>query len=424
MRAPAETLNVQQQIPARMAAPIPYSAALDTTQALPTPLTNQLNDKRVAIVHHWFISRAGGERVFDTIASIFPTADVFTLFLDKQKFSPALHPHNITTSFLDKIPAARKAHRHFLPFYPLAVEMLDLSGYDLVMTSDSGPMKGVLTDPHSTHICYCHSPMRYLWDGYSSYNRSMSPLTQSIFGIAAHYVRNWDYFAAQRVDHFIANSQYVAGRIRKYYRRESTIIHPPINTSESYLAGNHDNYYLAVGRLVAYKGTHILIKACSKLGRKLVIVGDGPERKRLERHSPKNIEFLGELGDSELRHVYARCRALLFAADEDFGMVPLEAQSYGRPVIAFAKGGSLETVRGIYTPIRRQMGTADSAITGVFFQEQTADSLANAILSFEASEEIFRPEQIQLHARKFDTSVFLERMRDYIASALMNSARS
>ena len=389
-------------------------------QAPPAPLTTQLKDLRVAIAHHWFISRAGGERVFDSIASIFPSADVFTLFLDKQKFLPTLHQHKITTSFLDKIPAAQKAHRHFLPFYPLAVEMLDLSGYDLVISSDSGPMKGVLTDPHSTHICYCHSPMRYLWDGYSAYYRSLSPLAQTIFGITSHYVRNWDYSAAQRVDHFIANSNYVSGRIRKYYRRESTIIHPPIDTTQSYLAGKHDNYYLAVGRLVSYKRTDILINACRKLGRKLVIVGDGPEKKRLERHSPKNVVFVGELDEPALRNAYAYCRALLFAADEDFGMVPLEAQSYGRPVIAFGKGGSLETVRGIYAPICQPRPREDGAITGVFFQEQTAESLAKAIISFESCEEIFIPHQIQSHARKFDASVFLERMRDYIQSALTN----
>jgi glycosyltransferase involved in cell wall biosynthesis len=411
----AETLKVERQIPTQIDATVPHPAALDIDQRPPAPLTKQLNDMRVAIVHHWFISRAGGERVFDSIASIFPGADVFTLFLDKQKFPPALHKHKITTSFLDKIPAAQRAHRHLLPFYPLAVEMLDLSGYDLVITSDSGPMKGVLTDPHSTHICYCHSPMRYLWDGYSAYHRSMSPLAQTIFGIASHYVRNWDFSAAQRVDHFIANSYYVAGRIRKYYRRDSTIIHPPINTSQSYLAGKHENYYLAVGRLVAYKRTDILINACSRLGRKLVIVGEGPERKKLERHSPKNVEFLGELDDSELRNVYAKCRALLFAADEDFGMVPLEAQSYGRPVIAFGKGGSLETVIGTYPPIGGQKGNEDNtAMTGVFFEEQTAESLANAILCFESSEEIFLPYHIQSHARRFDTSIFLDRMRDYI----------
>ena len=291
--------------------------------------------------------------------------------------------------------------------------MLDLSGYDLVITSDSGPMKGVLTDLRSTHICYCHSPMRYLWDGHSAYLRSMSPLTQTIFGLSAHYVRNWDYSAAQRVDHFIANSSYVAGRIRKYYRRDSTIIHPPINTSQSFLSDKHDDYYLAVGRLVPYKRTDVLIEACRKLGRRLLIVGDGPQMKRLKRRSSKNIEFLGEVDEAQLRDLYARCRALLFAADEDFGMVPLEAQSYGRPVIAFGKGGSLETVVGTYPPLRERK-TDGTLNTGIFFREQTAASLAEAIVAFESSEEMFRPKHIQHHARKFDRSVFVDRMRAYI----------
>jgi glycosyltransferase involved in cell wall biosynthesis len=387
---------------------------LRTGQVALTARPKQSHQMRVAIVHHWFISRAGGERVFDAIASIFPTADVFTLFLDRRKMPRALQQRKITTSFLDKIPAAQKVHRHLLPFYPLAVEMLDLSGYDLIITSDSGPMKGVLTDPHSTHICYCHSPMRYLWDGYTAYHRSMSPLAQSVFGITSHYVRNWDYSAAQRVDHFIANSHYVAARIGKYYRRKSTVIHPPIDTSNGYLANKHGDYYLAVGRLVPYKRTDILIDACRKLGRKLVIVGEGPERKKLEKYSPKEVEFLGGLNDSELGTAYAHCRALLFAADEDFGMVPLEAQSYGRPVIAFGKGGSLETVRGIFDPNHGQIANEDTAVTGLFFREQTADSLAEAILSFESSEDVFIPLDIQLHARKFDTSVFLDRMRKYI----------
>lgn len=384
--------------------------------------TKGWHDLRVAIVHHWFISRAGGERVVDTIASIFPAADLFTLFLDKEKIPPALLKRKITTSFLDKSRFARRAHRHFLPFYPLAVETLDLSGYDLVITSDSGPMKGVLTDPESTHICYCHSPMRYLWDGHSAYRRQMSPLTQAIFGLASHYVRNWDYAAAQRVDHFIANSNYVAGRIRKYYRRDSTIIHPPINTSQSFLAAKHDDYYLAVGRLVPYKRTDILIDACYKLGRRLVLVGDGPEMRRLKKRSRQNVEFLGEVDEVELRSVYARCRALLFAADEDFGMVPLEAQSYGRPVIAFGKGGSLETVVGAYPPLSERETGAATGITGVFFPEQTADSLARAILSFESAEEIFVPEQIQLHARRFDTAIFVDRIRKYISGIVAISA--
>jgi glycosyltransferase involved in cell wall biosynthesis len=391
------------------------------------PTTNNLISfppMRVAIVHHWFVSLAGGERVAETIASIFPTADVFTLFLDKQKIPPGLQDRKITTSFLDKNPVARKAHRHLLPLYPLAVEMLNLSGYDLVISSDSGPMKGVLTDPESTHICYCHSPMRYLWDGHSAYLRGMSPLMKPFFGLTSHYVRNWDYSAAQRVDHFIANSNYVAGRIRKYYRRESTVIHPPINTSHGYLAEKHDDYYLAVGRLVPYKRTDILIDACHKLGRKLVIAGDGPEISKLQKKGAKNVEFLGEVEDAQLMNLYAKCRALLFAADEDFGMVPLEAQAYGRPVIAFGKGGSLETVVGTFHPTGEEQPELAKPLTGVFFREQTADSLAKAILSFESAESAFLPKRIQAHARGFDTSIFIDRIRRYISAVMSRSANS
>jgi glycosyltransferase involved in cell wall biosynthesis len=369
---------------------------------------------RVAIVHHWFISQGGPEKVAAAIANIFPDADIFTLFLDRQKVPLALQGRIITPSILDRIPLARRVHRHFLPFYPLAVEMLDLSGYDLVISSDSGPVKGVVTDSGATHICYCHSPMRYLKDGYSDYSREMAPIARPIFRSASHYVRNWDYLAAQRVDHFIANSNYVAGRIRKYYRRGSIVIYPPIDTSQSFISTKHEDYYLAVGRLVAYKRTDILIDACARLGRRLVIVGDGPEMKRLKKGSMKNVEFLGEVDECQLRNLYSQCRALLFAADEDFGMVPLEAQSYGRPVIAFGKGGSLETVIGAYSPIRTRQFCEKRPITGVFFREQTAGSLAEAIRSFESCEEIFLPPHMQLHARKFDTSIFVSRLCNYI----------
>jgi glycosyltransferase involved in cell wall biosynthesis len=376
--------------------------------------------KRVALVHHWFVSFAGGERVVETIASMFPSADIFTLFLDEEKLSPALQGRKITSSFLDRIPGARRVHRHCLPLYPLGVEMLDLSGYDLVITSDSGPMKGVITDLDATHICYCHSPMRYLWDGYAAYRRDMSSIGKVIFELTSHYVRNWDYLAAQRVDHFLANSGYVARRIHKYYRRRSTIIHPPIDTSRSYLAGSHDDYYLAVGRLVPYKRTDVLIDACEKLGRKLVIVGDGPEMERLKKLAGKNVEFVGEAADEQLRGIYARCRALLFAADEDFGMVPLEAQSYGRPVIAYGKGGSLETVVGVNGSAVRDRASRGESLTGIFFEKQSADSLANAILAFESSGHLFAPEDIQSHARRFDTSVFVEQLHNYIKWAVEN----
>src|SRR5258708_6996415 len=262
--------------------------------------------------------------------------------------------------------------------------------------------------------------MRYLWDGYSAYRREMSLISKTVFELASHYVRNWDYLAAQRVDHFIANSSYVARRIHKYYRRRSAIIHPPIDTSQSYLARSHDEYYLAVGRLVPYKRTDVLIGACKKLGRKLVIVGDGPEMERLKKLAGKNVEFVGEATDQQLRDIYARCRALLFAADEDFGMVPLEAQSYGRPVIAYGKGGSLETVVGADSSTVRQRANNGELITGIFFEKQSADSLADAMLAFESSEDLFAPEDIQSHAFRFDTSVFIERLNNHLAWAKDN----
>jgi glycosyltransferase involved in cell wall biosynthesis len=366
---------------------------------------------------------AGGERVVNAIAGMFPRADIFTLVLDKRKLPPQLRDRKITTSFLDRTLIARRAHRHFLPFYPLAVEMLDLSGYDLVISSDSGPMKGVVTDLESTHICYCHSPMRYLWDAHSAYLREMSPLVRTFFGLASHYVRNWDYSAAQRVDHFLANSNYVAGRIHKYYRRESTVIHPPITTSRGFLASQPEDYYLAVGRLVPYKRTDILIDACELLGRKLVIIGDGPELKTLQKRAGKNVRFIGEVDEQTLSNSYAHCRALLFAADEDFGMVPLEAQSHGRPVIAYGKGGSLETVAGICPPIDIDGDAPLNRITGMFFQEQTPASLAQTILNFEAIERRFVPEQIQAHAREFDESVFVERLGKFIERAISDQEK-
>jgi glycosyltransferase involved in cell wall biosynthesis len=308
-------------------------------------------------------------------------------------------------------------HRHLLPLYPFAVEQLDLTAYDLVLTSDSGPMKGVITRQDAIHICYCHSPMRYLWDSYHAYAAQMSPFGRLAFSLAAHYVRSWDYQAAQRVTHFIANSEYVGRRISHYYRRASTVIHPPIDTANGFIGEGPEDYYLAVGRLVSYKRTEILIEACNKLGRQLRIVGDGPEMKKLRSIAGPTIRFLGKMGASDLWHTYAHCRALLFAADEDFGMVSLEAQACGRPVIAFGKGGSLETVRG-YPERGMRHPVKECEATGIFFYEQSADAVAAAILRLEAVESQFSPQVIQRHARQFDTSVFIDKIRRYVSDAL------
>jgi glycosyltransferase involved in cell wall biosynthesis len=368
---------------------------------------------RVAIVHHWFVTKGGGERVAEVLAGMFPEADLFTLVTDAEQFPNGIAGRTPKTSMLQNFPGAKRFHRHLLPLFPLAVEQMDLTSYDLVLTSDSGPIKGVVTRPDAVQICYCHSPMRYVWDNYHSYQASMPLLARIPFAFAAHYVRSWDHSAAQRVTHFVANSNYVASRIQHYYGRSSTVVHPPIDTSKGFLSPVQEDYYLAVGRMVPYKRTEILIEACNRLGRRLRIVGVGPEAKRLRALAGPTIEFVGEISNTELWQTYARCRALLFAADEDFGMVPLEAQACGRPVIAFGKGGSLETVRA-WPERRSEHQELEGPATGLFFFQQTADSLVTAIRDFEAMESSFSPVAIQAFARQFDTSRFTELLGAFI----------
>lgn len=342
----------------------------------------------------------------EVFGSMFPEADLFTLVMQPEQVPPGLRGRRLTTSMLQRIPGAARVHRHFLGMYPLAVEQLDLTGYDLVITSDSGPMKGVITHQNSVHICYCHTPARYLWDGYHGYLRCMPALARVPFSLAAHYVRNWDYAAAQRVTHFIANSNYVARRIQHFYGRESTVINPPVDVWRGIIADEPGDHYLAAGRLVGYKKTELLVEACQRLGRKLRVVGTGPELHRLKRHAGAGIEFLGYLSTDELWQEYAECRALLFAAEEDFGMVPVEAQACGRPVIAFGKGGSRETVLP-----RRGDG---SSFTGIFFPEQTVESAMAAILRFEAEQASFSSAAIRQHAQQFRTERFVSQMTAFL----------
>ena len=359
---------------------------------------------RIAVVHHWFVTRGGGERVAEALASLLPSAEIFTLLTDPDTLAPALQSRTIHNSFLQRLPLARSFHRHMLPLYPAATESLDLRGFDLVVSSDSGPVKGVRLDPGAIHICYCHSPMRYLYDGYQAYRSQMGTVTRLAFSVAAGRVRRWDVAAAQRVTHFVANSRYVADRIRRVYGRESTVIHPPIDLELARIAvpGNH---YLAAGRLVPYKHTAIMVEACLSLGRSLRIAGTGPDLPRLRRIAADSplITFLGELSDAALWAEYGRARALLFAADEDFGMVPLEAQACGRPVIAFGHGGSLETIRG-----------TGPEPTGLFFGQQTAVSLAEAILAFEKVEAQYDPASISAWAAGFRTEHFRSTMRSFL----------
>jgi glycosyltransferase involved in cell wall biosynthesis len=372
---------------------------------------------RIAIVHHWFVTRGGGERVAECIASLFPEAEIFTLLADTPGIPDGLQERRIHTSFLQRLPLAKKYHRHMMPLYPAATESLDLRGFDLVISSDSGPVKGVRTDAGAIHICYCHSPMRYLYDGYESYRAQMGPLTRTLFSATASRVRAWDEKAAQQVTHFIANSEYVSKRIERFYGRESTVIHPPIDLHRARLAKVPGAHYLCAGRLVGYKRTELMIEACIRLGRTLRIVGTGPEEVRLKKLAGAPgaaVTFLGELTTDALWEEYAKCKALLFAADEDFGMIPLEAQACGRPVIAYGAGGSLETVRGM----------GDSP-TGIYFQEQTVESVIDGILRFEAANSAasFDSALIQRWAAEFATPVFLRRMREFVLAKIAKSSQ-
>ena len=382
------------------------------------PSLRSLSKLRVALVHYWLIGRSGGEKVLESLAELFPQADIFTLVLDRSVLGPSLRGRQIYTSMLQKIPGVTRFHRHSLFLQPFALENFDLSGYDLVISSESGPAKGVLTSPSTCHICYCHSPMRYIWDMSAAYRKGMGPVVGSIFNLSAHYMRLWDLASASRVDHFVANSRFVAERIRKFYRRESTVIHPPVEIPAAEPNETHDDYYLMVGRLVSYKRVDLAIEACNRLQRRLRIVGEGPEYRKLKRIAGPTIQFLGAASDSDLQEQYRECRAFLLPGEEDFGIAPLEAQGYGRAVIAYGSGGALETVRGI-----RQRGPIPENPTGVFFEEQSVDGMMAGILRYEAIEDRFVPQLIRKHSLTFDKSHFDQKMADFVSLAMEPSAR-
>jgi glycosyltransferase involved in cell wall biosynthesis len=366
---------------------------------------------RVAIVHHWFVTRGGGERVAECIATLFPEAEIFTLVAAQPGMPDGLRGRRLHTSFLQRIPLAASHHRHMMPLYPAAVESLDLRGFDLVISSDSGPVKGVRVDPGAVHLCYCHSPMRYLYDGFEAYRAQMGGVVRAIFSATAGRVRRFDLQAASRVTYFIANSHYVAERIRRIYGRDPEVIHPPIDLDRARICATPGDHYLCAGRLVGYKRTELMMEACQRLGRRLRISGTGPELAALRRAAGPTTLFLGELPNDRLWQEYAECRALLFAADEDFGMVPLEAQACGRPVVCYGAGGSLETVRG-----------QGDAPTGVYFEQQTVESVMDGILQFEANESQFNPAVTQAWAATFATPRFLREFRDFVLQRVPEAA--
>jgi len=370
-------------------------------------------DLRVAIVHHWLATYTGAERVISALLDLFPQADLFALVANEE-VTARFAPRRVTTSFLQRVPGSRRYHRYMLPLYPFALEQFDLRGYDLVISSESGPAKGVITSVDTLHISYCHSPMRYIWDQYQGYTngKDMSGLARLVFKVVAHYVRMWDLATASRVDYFIANSHNSKARIWKYYRREAAVIHPPVDVTVGHVADSIEDYYLAVSRLVDYKRVDLAVEACNRLKRPLRIVGVGPQYKRLKALAGPTVEFLGELTDAQKNDQYSRCRALLFPGEEDFGIVPVEAHSFGRPVIAFGRGGALETIQGPFAG----EAAIKSSCNGILFHEQTTDSVVNAVRTFEASEQAFSPATIASSAGRFSTDRFKLEMADLVAA--------
>ena len=373
---------------------------------------NDNSGLRVALVHYWYVRRRGGERVLEVLANMYPQADIFTLLYDPAALPDSIKSHKIAASFLQKLPKVKQYYRMLLPFYPVALEQLHLDGYDLVISQESGPAKGVITRARTCHVCYCHTPMRYLWDMYHDYlsTAPFGPLGRGFYSLASHYVRLWDYASAARVDHFVASSQNGARRIRKYYGRGSDVIYPPVDLDSFSVSDAHDDFYLVVSPLVAYKRIDLAVETCNALGRRLLVIGDGPQKAALLKMAGPTVIFLGFQPDEVVREHYRRCRAFLFPGEEDIGLTPIEAQASGRPVIAYGRGGALETVNAFFPgqPVFTE------SRTGVFFEEQSVESLAETMLAFEAVEDGFSPIAIRNHALQFAEGHFRERFASFV----------
>jgi glycosyltransferase involved in cell wall biosynthesis len=359
---------------------------------------------RIALVHYWLVRERGGEKVLKAIHDLYPDATIFTNVHDPAR-TPMFDGADVRTGFVQKLPFAKSLYQNYLPFMPSALEAMDLSEYDLVISSESGPAKGVVTKPGSTHICYVHSPMRYIWNMYPDYLKRSNVAVRAVFPFVASYMRMWDVSSSQRVDHIVCNSHNVATRVRRYWNRGSDVIHPPVDIDAFRPSSTHDGFYLYVGELVDYKRADILIDAFAQMKRRLVVIGGGgKDTADLEKRSNGAVTFLGRVDQATLAEYYARCRAVMFAADEDFGIVPLEAMASGKPVIAFDAGGARETVI--------------HGKTGMFFPEQTPEAVIQAVEAFEASESKFDYAAIRAHAETFATPVFKAKFKAYVERAL------
>jgi glycosyltransferase involved in cell wall biosynthesis len=366
-----------------------------------------ISDLRVALVHDWLTGMRGGEKVLEVLCELYTDATLFTLLHNKGAMSPSIENMRIQTSFVQNLPFKEDHYRNYLPLFPRAIESFDFSGYDLIISTSHCVAKGAKPVDNALHICYCFTPMRYVWEQYVEYfgKGRAGIATRTAMALIAPALRNWDVRASARVHFFVADSENVARRIERYYARAADVIHGPVDTSLFKPSGNPGDYYLMVTALVPYKRVDLAVDTFNQLGVRLVIIGSGPDEEKLKARAASNIEFLGWEGDDILAKFYANCRALIFPGIEDFGIVPLEAMASGRPVIAFAQGGALETVVGI-----------GENPTGVFFYEQSVDALKKAIKEFESRQ--FDSTAIRKHAEKFDRKRFKQRLHEYITDKI------
>lgn len=370
---------------------------------------------KVAIVCDWLVTYAGAEKVLEQILNIFPEADIFALvdFLDEDNRS-FIKNKKVVTSFIQKLPKAKIKYRNYLPLMPLAIEQLDVTTYDLVISSSHCVAKGVITGPNQIHISYVHSPIRYAWDLQHQYLKE-SGLIKGVKGKIAkailHYMRMWDVRTANGVDFFIANSEFIAKRIKKCYRREAAVIYPPVDVEAFKMREEKEDFYLTASRMVPYKKMDLIVEAFSRMpDKKLIVIGNGPDFEKIKSRAGHNVVLMGYQPFEVLKEHMQRARAFVFAAEEDFGITPVEAQACGTPVIAFAKGGALETVRGL----------EQEKPTGLFFKEQTVTSVVNAISKFEENIAAFTAKNCRENAERFSEGRFRKEFKKYIDGVLKN----
>ncbi len=370
---------------------------------------------KIALVHDWLVTIAGAERVLAELISLYPEADLFAMvdFLSSDERKVLQHKR-ATTSIIQRLPFAKRKYRYYLPLMPLAVEQFDLSSYDLIISCSHAVAKGVITSPDQVHICYCHSPMRYAWDLQHQYLKEaglQKGIASACTRLLLHYMRLWDSRTANSVDYFIANSRFIASRIHKIYRRQSTVIYPPVDVEFFDLCVDKQDYYLTASRLVPYKKVSLIVEAFSSMpDKRLIVVGDGPEMETCKKFAKSNVQLLGYQANDELKALYQKAKAFVFAANEDFGIAPVEAQACGTPVIAYGKGGALETVSGLNS----------NHPTGLFFPEQTICSIVDAVHRFEAESKVFDPGSCRDKALEFSSKVFLKKFDHFVQQAMIS----